>query len=384
MGNGLVARYANASGEAATRLGQVNQVIVVHGVHIGPLGQDFAEVLTGNPGAREDAHQLLPVPLVDSLAQVVEVVAEYIEDAQHRLAVGEEDVVPHHRIAAGDPREVAEAAGGITEDFQIFTALGQRIDQREGQQVRQVAGGGQHLVVMLDLHVLDVRAEFAPKAADQGHGLGVGVFQRSEDHLVAAIEVRPGRLHPALLGAGDGMPRHETRRHATEGDPRGAHHVALGAADIGEHGIAEVVAGEFGQHPLHGQDRHRQLDHVGAAAGCLQRLLAAIHHAQLHGHAARFRVAIDADHFLEHALLAQPLGEGAADQAEPHHHQAAQFLRRRLSHGQAPWPGLPDSGRFLPAGRWRCAGAAACRSRPPGAGSRLRRAGPDIPGRRRA
>ncbi|CRQ29534.1 hypothetical protein PAERUG_E16_London_17_VIM_2_04_14_00224 [Pseudomonas aeruginosa] len=111
-------------------------------------------MLTGYPGARENAQQLVPVPSVDGLAQRVEVVTKNIQCTQHGLAIGEKDVVPHHRVAAGDPREIAETAGGIAEYLQILAALGQRIDQREGQQVRQVAGGCQHLVVMLDLHVL--------------------------------------------------------------------------------------------------------------------------------------------------------------------------------------------------------------------------------------
>ncbi|MNF75375.1 hypothetical protein D3C84_574390 [compost metagenome] len=233
VGNGLVARHADASGKLATRLRQVNQVVVVHGVHIGPTGQDFAEMLAGEAGAGEHAQQLMPIPCVDRAAQGVEVGAKCVQDAQHRLAVGEEDVVPHHRITTGDPREVAEAASGVTENLQVLAALGQRVDQAECQQVRQVAGRGEHLVMVLDFHVFYIGAQGAPELVDALQCVSVGVLQRREYHLVTAEQAGVGRLHPALLRAGDGMAGHEERRHAVEDAASGAHHIALGAADIG-------------------------------------------------------------------------------------------------------------------------------------------------------
>lgn len=81
-------------------------------------------MLTGYPGARENAQQLVPVPSVDGLAQRVEVVTKTssVRSTASRLA---KDVVPHHRVAAGDPREITETAGGIAEDLQVLAALGQ-------------------------------------------------------------------------------------------------------------------------------------------------------------------------------------------------------------------------------------------------------------------
>lgn len=140
VGNRLVARYADSPGQAATRLGQENQIVGVHSVHIGPAGQDFTEMLAGNACAGEYPQQLMPVPSIDRVAQGVEVAAKCIKGAQDCLAVGEEDVVPHDRIATGDSREIAETSRSVPEDFEVFVAFGQRVDQAEGQQVRQVAG----------------------------------------------------------------------------------------------------------------------------------------------------------------------------------------------------------------------------------------------------
>ncbi|MNM67287.1 hypothetical protein D3C81_788120 [compost metagenome] len=291
--------------------------------------------------------------------------------------------MPHHRIAAGDPREIAEAASGIAEDFQIFAAFGQRIDQRESQQVRQMTGGGQHFVVMIDIHVLDIRTKLAPETVDRRKGLFVGIRQRRENHLVPAEQLCIGRLDPALLGTSNRVAGHEARRHAAERRPGGTHHITLGAAYIGEHRIAEVIARKLGQHLFHGQDRHSQLDDIRFPAGLFQRLLAAIHHPELDGQASRLGIAVDPQHLFEHTFFAQPLGEGAADQAEPHHHQAAKFHWHDLSHGQAPWSGLPGSGHSLPAGRWRYAGDSAFRSRRPGERSRPRPAAPGRSARHR-
>jgi hypothetical protein len=129
-------------------------------------------MLAGNPGASENAQQLVPIPCIDRVAQGVEVAAKCIECAQDSFAVGEEDVVPHDRVASGDSCEIAETARSVPEDLKVFIALGQRIDQTECQQVRQMTGRGQHFVVALDLHVLDIGAQFAPQTVDHGQRAG--------------------------------------------------------------------------------------------------------------------------------------------------------------------------------------------------------------------
>ncbi|MNH46293.1 hypothetical protein D3C79_1090120 [compost metagenome] len=67
----------------------------------------------------------MPVPCIDRVAQGVEVAAKSIQGAQDSLAVGEEDVMPHGRIAASDSGEIAETTGSVPEDLKVFIALGQ-------------------------------------------------------------------------------------------------------------------------------------------------------------------------------------------------------------------------------------------------------------------
>ncbi len=75
----------------------------------------------------------MAIPGVDRIAQSVEIATEGVQGAQHRLAIGQEDVVPHHRVAAGNPREIAETTGGVTENLKVLVALGQRIHQAKGK-----------------------------------------------------------------------------------------------------------------------------------------------------------------------------------------------------------------------------------------------------------
>lgn len=356
------------------RQGQVDQVVIVHGIHIGPTGQYLAEMLTGNAGAGEYAQQLMPVPCVDRGAQGVEIAAKDIESAQYRLAVGEEDIAPHHRIAAGDPCEIAKAAGGIAKDFQVFVALGQRVHEAEGQQMRQMAGGGEHLVVALDGHALDHRPKPPPESVDQRQCLGLALLHRCQDDLVMEEQFAVGRRHAAALGAGDRMARHEVQGPAGEGPPRRLQHISLGAADIGDDGVAQSEPGEYAEQLLHGQDGDGELDHLRAPAGDGEVLLATVDHTLGHGQFAGMRVQIHADDLATQATLADPLGEGAADQPQSHHDQAADpglFPLRRggsrecmLRHWREPSAAPPGSGRSLPADRWIPAGRSACHNRP--------------------
>ena len=126
------------------------------------------------------------------------------------------------------------------------------------------------------------------------------------------------------------MTRHEAHRPAGKGQARGAQHIALGAADIGEHRGTQIEPGQLGQQLLHGQDRHRQLDHIGPLTGGSQVGFTAIDHTQLDRQTARLGVQIHAHDFAKQATFTQALGEGAANQAQADNHQAAELRGNRL------------------------------------------------------
>ncbi len=294
---------------------------------------------------------------INGVAQGVEVAAEGVQGAQHRFAIGEEDVVPHHRVAAGNPREVAETTGGVTENIEVLITLGQRVHQAKCEQMRQMAGCSQHFVVTLDLHMLDIRTQLTPQTVHHRQCSRIGLLQRRQDDFMATEQLRIGRLYSALFGARNRMTRHKARRHTTKGPLRRAHHIAFGTADIRQYRLPQVHAGQYAEQFLHGQDRHGQLDHISALAGERQVRFTAIHHPQLNRQLARLRVQVHTNHFATQPTFTQAFGEGAADQPQTDHHQATDHRHSRfqcsdINHGPEPWPAPPGSGRFLPADRW--------------------------------
>ena len=58
--------------------------------------------------------QLVAFAPADGALQRGQILAEALQHFEHRLAVVQEDVAPHHRIGGGDAGEVAEAAGRDT------------------------------------------------------------------------------------------------------------------------------------------------------------------------------------------------------------------------------------------------------------------------------
>ena len=196
--------------------------------------------------------------------------------------------------------------------------------------MRQVTGRSQHLIVMLDLHMFNIRAQLAPQRIDQRQGRLITLLARSENDLMAAEQLRIGRFHPALLGAGNWVARHKSHRFTGKGQARSANHIAFGAAHIGEHRRTQVKLGQLCEQLFHGQDRHRQLDNIGSLTGGSQINLTAIDNPQLNRQPPRLWIEIDTYHFAAQAALTQTLGKRAANQAQADNHQAAELRGGRL------------------------------------------------------
>ncbi|GAB0077532.1 hypothetical protein TOC8171_29350 [Pseudomonas syringae] len=98
-------------------------------------------------------------------------------------------------------------------------------------------------------------------------------------------------------------------------------HIAFGAANVSENGAPQIQRCEQRKELFHRQNRHRQLNHVGAPAGQGKIGLATIDNPELDRKLSRPRIKIDADHFTAQAAFAHALGKRAANQPEPHDHQ---------------------------------------------------------------
>ena len=90
-------------------------------------------MLASNPGASENAQQLVPIPRINRVAQGVEVAAKCIQCAQHCFAVSEKNVMPHNRVTSGDSCEIAKATRCVTKDIKVLIALGKRVHQTKRQ-----------------------------------------------------------------------------------------------------------------------------------------------------------------------------------------------------------------------------------------------------------
>ncbi len=98
-------------------------------------------------GAREHRVERRAVAMLDRQCERVECGAVRGELGQQRIAIGERDVAPHFRRAAGDAREVAKAAACIAEIFGAVLARRELGDEREREQVRQMRHRGENAIV---------------------------------------------------------------------------------------------------------------------------------------------------------------------------------------------------------------------------------------------
>ena len=193
-----------------------------------------------------------------------------------------------------------------------------------------MTSGSQHLIVMRHLHMLDIRTQRRPELAHQGERLRIGIFQRRQDHLVPSKQRAVRRRHATEFGAGDGVARHEPWWHVAEHFTRTAHDIALGAADVSDHCVAQFELRQFTKQPLQRKDRRRKLNYVSPMTSLGERVGAAIHHAQFDRQLTRACIQIEADHLATKASLTQALGERAANQAKADHNQAIHNRRRLL------------------------------------------------------
>ena len=95
--------------------------------------------------------------------QFIEVRTIAIGVLQQGDAIRQTNVAPHFGVAGGNAREVAEAAGGKTE--QQVTVIAQRkvVDKRIRQEMRQVADGCENPVVFLGPQLMNDRPTPFPR-----------------------------------------------------------------------------------------------------------------------------------------------------------------------------------------------------------------------------
>src|SRR6516162_1680823 len=91
------------------------------------------------PRPGEEILQFVALAPTDRALQGGQVFVEALQDLEHRFAVVEKNVAPHHRIGGGYPGEVAKPAGREFDDlgFEAVLEVSRGADDRIGDQVRQ-------------------------------------------------------------------------------------------------------------------------------------------------------------------------------------------------------------------------------------------------------
>ena len=207
-------------------------------------------------------------------------------------------------------------------------------DDGVGDQMRQMAGDGEHQIVVIGRHGLHIGAEQAPERGELVHRLGVGAVGRRQDAPAVDEQFGKACIGPGIFGAGDRMRRHEMhvlrqmRGHVA--DDR-----ALDRADVGDDGAGRQMRADFLGHRAAGADRNADDDQIGA----FDRGGIGFHHligeAEF-GHALARRGRTRGGHDRAHgALRAGGARDRGADQPDADQRQAVEE-RRRFAHAAFP------------------------------------------------
>jgi len=150
--------------------------------------------------AGEPVVQFVALAAPDGPLQRGQILAEALQQFEHGLAIGQKNVAPHHRVGRGDPGKIAKPAGRIGDDLrlQILAKLGRGADDRVGDQMRQMRGDRQHLVVMIGRHCRHPHPGQFPQRPDPGERVGIGFGQRRQD--APAVAKQFGEKFAAKLG----------------------------------------------------------------------------------------------------------------------------------------------------------------------------------------
>ncbi len=319
--------HARASG-----LGAGRRALVPAEVRRGGVLACGDDAFARRAGLREQAVQRLAVAEADRALQDRDVLGEAAEHLQRRLLVVEEYVAPHHRIGGGNPREIAEAAGRELDDLAVGHPLEmpRGVDDAEGDEVRQMAGDGQHHVVMGCVHGLDVAAAGTPEGGQLLHGFGRRALDRREDAPAAVEELGKAGLGARMLGARDGVAGDEVdaRRHMRADV---AHHRTLHRAHVREDRALGEMRRDFLGDGRVDADGGAQDDEVGAFHGIRRRLVDAVDEAQPFCGVPRARALGEARDVPRQPGAAHGVRQGRADETDADQRDAREEGRCRLA-----------------------------------------------------
>ena len=207
-------------------------------------------------------------------------------------------------------------------------------DDGVGDQMRQMAGDGEHQIVVIGRHGFHIGAEQAPERGEPVHRFGIGACRRREDAPAVHEQFGKAGVGPGIFRSGDRMRRYEMRgfRQMRTHVP---HDGALDRADVGHRRAGHEMRADLLGHRAAGADRDADDDQIGAfdRGGIgFNHLIgdAKFGHALARG--GRTRGGHDRTHG---ALRAGGARDRGADQPDADQRQAVE-QRRRFAHADFP------------------------------------------------
>ena len=160
--------------------------------------------------------------------------------------------------------EVAQTACRIAKNLGAILHATEHVDEGVRQHVGQMAGGGENLVVVVDIHFQHVRPDRLPHRQYPFDRVRVRLRYWGDDDSPAFEQSLDRRVDATVLRPCDGMRGHEPRQPGAEHGSSRRHDTALCAADIGDDRvIADSVANAF-EYRADSAERNRHDDHVRA------------------------------------------------------------------------------------------------------------------------
>ena len=86
-------------------------------------------------GAAENPEQRRTITIGNGSTELIQIFGKMINYPEHGIPIGEKNVVPHHRIARGNPGKITEPTCGIAEDIHILIFARQSVYQRKSDQM---------------------------------------------------------------------------------------------------------------------------------------------------------------------------------------------------------------------------------------------------------
>ena len=219
-------------------------------------------------------------------------------------------------MTGGDPAEIAKSASGKLPERVGVGICHYVLNQGIGEHMWQMAHRGQHLIMLGHTHVRDHRATGLPGGGDSRNHLGRILRERGKDHPALLVQTGKCGSSTTFFCSGHWMTGYELSNSMAEHTARRRHHIALGAAGIGEHGIGSQIRCELGKDGLHLPDRRRHQHKVGLRHRAHQ-ICDLIDHAKGQRLGIVFGQATDTDYPTNRFGLAQRKRKRATDQTNP-------------------------------------------------------------------